>query len=177
MPNFATVTSPLTNLLQKGVKWIWSPECQLALDAVKAILSCEPVLVAPNFSQPFCLAVDASDVGVGGVLPQAGSDGLERPVAYFSKNVNHHQKNYSTIEKEALALVLDVQHFEIYVSSVAGDMLVYSDHNPLTILAKFQRSNKRVFRWSLILQPYSLKVKHMTGKDNVIADALSRSGA
>lgn len=167
VPNFATVTSPLTNLLQKGVKWIWSPECQLALDAVKALLSCEPVLVAPDFSQPFCLVVDASNVG-------AGHDGLERTMAYFSRKCNHQQKNYCTIEKEVLALVLAVQHFEIYASSVAGDVLVYIDHNPLTFLASFQRSN--AFE-SLVLQPYSLKVKHMTGKENVITDAHSRSGA
>ena len=176
VPNFATVTAPLTNLLQKGTKWLWSSECQSALVAVKAILMCEPVLAAPDFSLPFCLAVDASDVGVGGVLLQAGNDGVERPVAYFSKKLNRHQKNYSTIEKEALALVLAVQHFEVYVSSVVGDVVVYSDHNPLTFLAKFQSSNARVFRWSLILQPYGLKVKHIAGKDNVIADALSRSG-
>ena len=173
--NFSSVTAPLTNLLRKGVKWVLSQECLRALDAVKAILSSEPVLVAPDFFKPFCLAVDASDVGVGGVLLQAGSDGFERPVAYFSKKLDRHQRNYSTIEKEALALVLAVQHFEVYVSSVVGDVTVYSDHNPLTFLAKFQKSNARVFRWSLVLQPYGLKVQHVPGRDNVIADALSRS--
>lgn len=175
VPNFATVTAPLTDLLKKGTKWVWSEACQVALESVKAILVCEPVLVAPDFQKSFCLAVDASDVGVGGVLLQAGADGVERPVAYFSKKLSRHQRAYSTIEKEALALVLTVQHFEIYVSSVAGDVVVYSDHNPLTFLAKFQTSNARVFRWSLVLQPYGLVVKHIAGKDNVIADALSRA--
>ena len=174
VPNFATVTTPLTELLRKGVKWRWSVECHDALKAVKAILSSAPVLVAPDFARPFCLAVDASEVGIGGVLLQAGADGLERPVAYFSKKLNAHQKRYSTIEKEALALVLAVQHFEVYISGVVGDVVVYSDHNPLAFLARFQRSNARVFRWSLSLQPYSLAIRHVAGKDNVIADALSR---
>ena len=174
VPNFATVTAPLTELLRKGVKWRWSAECQAALEAVKAILVSKPVLVAPDFARPFCLAVDASEVGVGGVLLQAGDDNLERPVAYFSKKLNPHQKKYSTIEKEALALVLAVHHFEVYISGVAGDVVVYSDHNPLSFLARFQQSNARVFRWSLSLQPYSLSIRHVSGKDNVIADALSR---
>jgi len=174
VPNFATVTAPLTELLRKGVKWRWSTECQAAIEAIKAILSSKPVLVAPNFESPFCLAVDASEVGVGGVLLQAGEDGLERPVAYFSKKLNPHQKRYSTIEKEALALVLAVEHFEVFISGGAGDVVVYSDHNPLSFLAKFQKSSARVYRWSLSLQPYSIVIRHMAGKDNVIADALSR---
>lgn len=78
------------------------------------------------------------------------------------------------MEKEALALVLPVQHFEVYVSSVGGPMTVYSDHNPLRFLEKFQVVNSRVFRWSLILQPYSLVIQHVAGKDNVMVDALSR---
>jgi hypothetical protein len=78
-------------------------------------LSSAPVLRAPEFERPFALAVDACDVGIGAVLLQAGEDGYERPVAYFSKKFNSHQRVYSTIEKEALALVLAVRHFEVYI--------------------------------------------------------------
>ena len=174
VPNFAAVTAPLTNLLRKEVKWAWTDECQEALAQVKNILSSAPVLKAPDFKQPFALAVDACDVGVGAVLLQAGADGCDRPVAYFSKKLNRHQRAYSTIEKEALALVLAVRHFEVYVASGDQAMKVYSDHNPLAFLAKFRSANARVFRWSLLLQPYSLVIKHIAGKENVIADALSR---
>ncbi|KAL2099462.1 hypothetical protein ACEWY4_005942 [Coilia grayii] len=127
VPNFASITEPLTNLLRKGIKFSWSDECQTALDKLKAVLSCEPVLVAPDFGVPFRLAVDACDVGIGAVLLQADSSGVEKPVAYFSKKLNRHQRAYSTVEKEALGL-----------------------------------------------QPYSLVIKHLPGKDNVIADTLSR---
>lgn len=122
-------------------------------------------LKASDFSQSFALAVDACDVGVGAVLLQAGADGVERPVAYFSKKLNCHQRGYSTIEKKALALVLVVRHFEIYVVSSDQVLKVYSDHNPLTFLAKIR---------SLLLQPYSMVIKHIVDKNNIIADALSR---
>lgn len=153
---------------------MWSESCQSALEKVKAILSCEPVLVAPDFEAPFKLAVDACDVGVGAVLLQADASGVEKPVAYYSKKLNKHQRAYSTVEKEALGLVLAVQHFEVYLAGGGGDVVVYTDHNPLTFLAKFSGSNQRVFRWSLCLQPYSLVIQHLPGRDNIIADALSR---
>ena len=71
-PNFSTITSSLTNLLRKDVKFSWAESCQLAFDKVKAISTSYPVLTAPDFSKDFKLAVDASDVGVGAVLLQEG---------------------------------------------------------------------------------------------------------
>ena len=132
------------------------------------------MLAAPDFEVPFKLAVDVCDVGTGAVLLQADSSGVDKPVAYYSKKLNKHQRGYSTMEKEALGLVLAVQHFEVYLAGGGGDIMVYTDHNPLTFLAKFSGSNQRVFQWSLILQPYSLVIKHLPGKDNVITDTLSR---
>lgn len=135
------------------MKWIWSERCQEELAQVKAVLSSPPVLRAPDFQRPFLLAVDACDVGVGAVLLQAGQDGYERPVAYFSRKLNKHQQAYSTVRKEALALVLAEKHFEVYVAS-SEKVVVCSDHNPLAFLAKFQNANATVFRWSLVLQLY-----------------------
>jgi len=102
-----------------------------------------PVLSAPNFSQSFKLSVDASDVGVGGVLIQEDKSGVDHPVCYFSKKLNKHQKNYSTIEKECLALILALQHFEVYVTSALSPIIVYSDHNPLTFINKMKDKNRR----------------------------------
>ena len=174
VPNFAAVTAPLTNLLKKNVKFVWADICEQAFAGVKSILACEPVLLAPNFEAPFKLAVDACDIGVGAVLLQSDENGLDRPVAYFSRKLNVHQRAYSTIEKEALGLVLAVRHFEVYVSHAGREVEVYTDHNPLAFLARFQTSNQRVFRWALVLQPYSLVVRHVAGKDNILADTLSR---
>ena len=70
--------------------------------------------------------------------------------------------------------MLAVQHFEIYLASCPGDIIVYTDHNPLVLLEKFKTKSQKLFRWSLLLQPYALKIMHVPGKNNVIADALSR---
>ena len=175
-PNFSTVTSSLTNLLRKDVKFSWAESCQLAFDKVKAILTSYPVLTAPDFSKDFKLAVDASDVGVGAVLLQEGKENIDLPICYFSKKLDKHQKNYSTIEKECLALLLSLQHFDVYIGSTVHPLVVFTDHNPLTFINKMQNKNQRLMRWGLMLQEYNLIIKHIKGRDNVIADALSRSG-
>lgn len=172
--NFATVTEPLTKLLSKKEKFNWSDQCEKAFEELKAMLQRAPVLTAPDFSSPFKLAVDASDVAAGAVLLQEDDEGIEHPVCYFSKKFNKSQRNYSTIEKECLALLLALQHFEVYVSSSSLPVVVYSDHNPLVFLHKLKSKNQRLLRWSLMLQEYVLDIRHIKGKDNVIADCLSR---
>ena len=125
-----------------------------------------------DLSRPFHLAVDASDVGAGAVL-QNGPDGVEHPICYLSRKFNTHQRAYSTIEKEALSLVLAIQQFEVYLGLSSHPITVYSDHNPLRFLNTMRNSNQRLMRWSLILQPYDLEIMHVRGSDNILADALS----
>ena len=173
--NFSEVTAPLTELLKKNVKYHWSETCQKSFDKVKNLLCLEPVLTAPDFSKPFRLAVDASDVGAGAVLLQCDNEDIEHPICYFSKKFNVHQKNYSTIEKECLALILAIQHFDIYISSSSKPTVVYTDHNPLVFLHKMKNKNRRLLNWSLMLQEHNLQIEHVKGKDNICADALSRS--
>ena len=173
-PNFSVIAEPLTNLLGKKIKFIWNNKCQMSFEKIKAILQNSPVLAAPNFGKQFKLAVDASDVGVGAVLLQEDVDGIDHPICYFSKKFNKHQRNYSTIEKECLALILALQHFEIYVDCTCLPVVVLTDHNPLVFLSKMNNKNQRLLRWSLSLQEYNLDIRHIRGKDNVIADALSR---
>ena len=84
------------------------------------------------------------------------------------------QRNYSTIEKECPALVLGLQHFEVYISSSSLPVGVYSDHIPVVFIHKMRTNNQRLLRWSLSLQEYNLDIKHIKGKDNVIAECLSR---
>ena len=161
-PNFAPVAEPLTQLLSKRVKFVWSERCDKAFKELKAMLQSAPVLTAPDFKSPFKLTVDASDVAAGAVLLQEDDE-----VCYFSKKFNKSQKNYSTIEKECLALVLALQHFEVYVTSSSLPIAVYSDHNPLVVIHKMKGR-------SLVLQEYVLEIRHIKGKNNVIADSLSR---
>jgi hypothetical protein len=74
------------------------------------------------------------------------------------------------------ALLLSLQHSEVYLSVCSSDVIVYTDHNPLTFINKMKNKNQRLLRWSLLLQEYNLDIRHIRGKDNVIADALSRIG-
>ena len=154
--NFSVIAAPLTDLLSTKRPFEWTKESQLAFDSVKALLTTAPVLAAPNFSIPFSLVVDASDLGAGGVLVQTDKDGLEHPVCFFSRKFNAHQRAYSTIEKETLALVLALQHFEVYVGGAAEPVTVYTDHNPLTFLDRMRNHNQRLMRWSLMLQSHVL---------------------
>ena len=97
------------------------------------------MLAAPDFQKPFKQAYDARDVGAGGILLQEDVSGVDHPVCYFSKKFSKCQKNYSTIEKECLALILSVQHFEVFISSSSSLVTVYTDHNPLTFLRKMKK--------------------------------------
>ena len=131
-------------------------------------------MLAPNFDKPFFLAVDASNVGAGGVLMQEDEQGVEHPVSYYSKKFTPAQQNYSVIEKELLALILALQHFAVYIPAFGPTIRVYTDHHPLKYLNELGAKNQRLTRWSLFLQQYSLKISHVKGTDNVLADCLSR---
>ena len=172
--NFAEIALPLTTLLRKNERFRWSDQCQEAFNKLKTILCNYPVLQAPDFARRFSLATDASDEAMGAVLLQQDDKGIEHPVAYFSRKFDVHQKNYSTVEKELLALVLALQHFEVYVSPAQRPLVVYTDHNPLTFLKSLKGKNRRILAWSLILQEFDIEIHHIKGSENVIADCLSR---
>ena len=133
-----------------------------------------PCPCSPCLERPFELQVDASDRGAGAVLVQSDRNDVQRPVSYFSRKFNTYQLNYSVIENEALALVWTLQHFEVYVDS-GSPLVVYTDHNPLVFLHSLSCPNRRLMSWFLFLQSYSLDICHVKGKDNIVADALSRA--
>ena len=170
--NFSDLVCPLTNLLKKNTPFIWDKKCDF--DKLKAILISRPVLKSPDFSKEFQLSIDTSDTGVGATLSQKDDNAESHPVAFFSKKLNEHQRKYSTLEKETLALIFAINHFEIYVTSNPGPLVLYADHNPLKFVNRFQNKNQRLTRWSLFLQEYDLlDIHHIKGKDNVIPDVLS----
>ena len=171
--NFSSVASPLTSLTSSKVNFSWNDDCQASFDQLKLLLCNDPILMSPDFNKTFILQVDACDSGAGGVLLQESSDGVLHPVSYTSSKFKKHQRSYSTIEKETLSLVLSLQKFECYLQGTR-EILVYTDHNPLTFIEKMKTHNQRLLRWALFLQKFNLKVCHIKGKDNVIADALSR---
>ena len=114
------------------------------------MLQSAPVLTSLDFKSPFKLAVDASDVATCAVLLQEDDEGVEHPVCYFSKKFNKSQKTYSTIEKECLALMLALQHFEVHVTSSSLPIVIHSDQNPLVFIHHMKDKNQRLLRWSLM---------------------------
>ena len=128
--NYADLVIPLTDLTRKKVTFQWTPSCEEAFLKLKKTLAYKPVLQAPQFEFQFTLEVDASERGVEAVLSQAGEDGRDHPVAFYSKKLDKHKKNYATIEKEALAILMALQHFEVYVSSTKAPVHIRTDHNP-----------------------------------------------
>ena len=149
--NFSTTTAPLTKLLRKNQKYTWSIDCQDFFVKVGALLLSNPVLMAPpDFRKQFILMIDASEIGAGAVLMQCDRKGVEHPSCYFSRKFNSHQRNYSTIMKETLALVLALQHFDVYLSTTEHPILVFTDHNPLPFINKMKRHNQCLLRWQLL---------------------------
>ena len=87
--NFSIIVEPLTNLLGKRVKFIWTDNCQKCFEKLKAILKSAPVHLAPIFDKEFKLVVDASDVGAGSVVLQEDDNGVDHPVCYYSKKLTN----------------------------------------------------------------------------------------
>jgi hypothetical protein len=172
LPNFSHTTAVLSNLLRKTVNFEWSTEAESAFLDLKSRLGSRPILRPPDFTLPFAMAVDSSNLAIGANLFQT-VDGIEHPICYYSRKLDVHQQKYSTIEKEALGLVLAVRAFSVYFGSSL--VKVFTDHNPLVFLQKMSNHNQKLLRWSLELQQYNLEIIHRAGKDNLIPDILSRS--
>ena len=173
VPNFAKLAHPLTELLKKNRKFIWSIDCERSFRLLKSLIESDPILKAPDFTKPFSLFVDASGTGIGAMLSQIGDDGVDMPVAFYSKKLNKHQRSYAPIELECLALVRALEHFEVYLLS-GFTVDVHTDHNSLVFLDRMRNTNQKLLRWAIYLQRYDLNIKHIRGVENVMADMLSR---
>ncbi|XP_026003826.1 uncharacterized protein LOC113009615 [Astatotilapia calliptera] len=174
VPGFAQLTSPLTDLTQKGAPDLvqWTGPCQAAFVQVKKALCGEPLLHTPNFSLPFVLQTDASDRGLGAVLSQQVR-GADRPVLYISRKLAERERRYSTVEKECLAIRWAVGSLRYYL--LGRSFTLCSDHAPLQWLHRMKDANARITRWYLALQPFKFKVIHRPGAQMAVADFLSRS--
>ena len=171
IPHFASVVAAMTDMLRKGEKFTWSHEADAAFLEIKYLSASKPILRPPDFRYPFSVGVDASSVAIGAYLFQM-FDGIEHPICYYSKRLTPAQTRYSTIEREALALVTAVRVFRVYIGT--EPLTVYTDHSPLQFLSKMSHYNDRLLRQCLELQQYNINVVHRAGKANVIPDLLSR---
>lgn len=173
VPNFAAIAVPLTDLTKKGSpnQLIWLDIHEQSFRTLKHYVCNPPVLRLPDVTKPFILQTDASCDGIGAILLQEG-DQVKHPVAFASKKLLPREQNYSTIEREALAIIWGVQKFQNYL--MGTQFYLETDHHPLQYLNKAKFQNSRIMRWSLILQPYRFTVRAIKGCQNVGADFLSR---
>ncbi len=171
VPDFAAIAQPLTTLLKKGRHWKWTEEQQTAFEVLKAKLTEAPVLACPDFSRTFKLQTDASDYGLGAVLTQDFDEG-ERVIAYASRGLNAAEKNYTATEKECLAIIWGIRKMRPYLEGYR--FLVVTDHLSLKWLNSIDNPTGRLARWALELQQYTFTVQYRKGRNNVVADALSR---
>lgn len=169
--DFARISQPLNMLKRKSVKFQWGPEQQLAFDQLKAALTASPVLRMPDFNRRFVLHCDGSGTAVGAVLSQE-HEGQLLPVCYASRALNKHELNYSTLEIECLAVVFAFNKFMPYLDHREFDL--HSDCSALTWLLNHPRQAGRIARWISFLNNFKFTIQHIKGKDNVVADCLSR---
>lgn len=169
--DYAKVAQPLTKFLKKDVKVNTKDTNYInAFEKLKQLITQAPILKYPEFNKKFKLATDASQFAIGAVLQQEG-----HPICFASRTLNEHERNYSTTEKELLAIVWAVNYFRPYLYGVQFDLL--TDHQPLKWLhtkTKGKDVNPRLYRWLLKLGEYNINIDYIKGKENRIADFLSR---
>lgn len=173
IPRFAAEANPLHALTRKDVPFIWDTACQKAFEHLKQLMTEAPLLAFPDFRQSFLLETDASGLGLGAVLSQKQEDGTIRPLAFASRTLQTHERNYGVTELEALGVVWAVKHFRPYLYGHHCD--VYTDHEALRSLLNTPHPSGKLARWGLALQELELQIHYRPGKRNANADALSRS--
>lgn len=178
--NFATVAKPLTEILKgengkvstqrsRKVKISFDNEQRDSFNYLKRILSSEDViLLYPDFEKPFELTTDASSKGIGAVLAQNG-----RPIAMISRTLKGCEQNYATNERELLAIVWSLRALRGYLYG-AKSIKIFTDHQPLIFATSEKNCNAKILRWKSFIDEHNATISYKPGKENVVADALSR---
>ena len=171
IPDYSRRAAVLHALKKKGARFVWTVEHQAAFDSLKQALSEAPVLQVPDFSKEFMLVTDASDLAISAVLNQRGGEELA-PVSYYSRLLTSAERNYSTYERECLAVLFGCEKCHSYLEHKQFEL--HCDNFALCWLLKRVKEIGRLGRWVLQLAPFKFKIKHTKGADNVVADALPR---
>lgn len=169
--DYAKVAQPMTKYLKKGIKVnINDPTYVEAFEKLKLLIISHPILRYPNFEQKFTLTTDASNYAIGAVLSQEG-----HPVCFISRTLNNHERNYSATDKEFLAIIRSVNYLRPYL--YGRKFKIYTDHQPIKFLHSKYRGkdmSPRHQRWLLKLGEYDFEIDYIKGKENRVADFLSR---
>ena len=166
--NYAHIAKPMTKFLKKDSVVNLNDQTYIeSFNKLKEKLIQAPILIYPDFNQPFEITTDASNVALGGVLSQN-----DKPIAYVSRTLNEHELNYSTIEKECLGIVWCLKQFRPYV--YGRKIKLFTDHKPLIWLHNLKEPNSKLMRWRLQIGEYDYEINYKEGHLNKVADCLSR---
>ena len=169
--DFSRIARPLCRLLEKDTKFNFDDSCKAAFEEIKIRLVQAPIMAAPEWDKGFEVMCDASDFAMGAVLGQR-KETIFRAIHYARKTFNEAQENYSTTEKEMLAIVFACEKFKPYI--LGSHVIVHIDHAAIKYLMSKKEAKPRLIRWVLLLQEFDMEIKDKKGCDNVIADNLSR---
>lgn len=169
--DFAKISKPLTELLKKNTKYIWSFECEAAFQILKELITTPPILAYVDYSKPFLITTDASKNGLGAVLSQ-GDIGADKPIAFASRSLSKAESNYSTTEREMKAIIFAVNHFKPYVFGTK--FTICTDHKPLSQVFRVKDPGSRLTKYRLALAEYDYTIVYKSGALNTNADSLSR---
>ncbi|GJW97824.1 reverse transcriptase domain-containing protein [Tanacetum coccineum] len=165
--NFSKIAKPLTLLTQKNKTYVWGDKQDEAFQILKEKLCNAPVLALPDGPDDFVVYCDASKQGFGCVLMQRG-----KVIAYASRQLKKHEKNYTTHDLELGAVVFALKIWRHYLYGTKS--VIYTDHQSLQYIFDQKDLNMRQRRWIELLSDYECEIKYHPGKANVVADALSR---
>jgi hypothetical protein len=166
IPDFSRIAKPMTELLKKGLKFVWSEACEKAFHTLRQHLTSALVLVQPYNSKPFEVFCDASGTGLGCVLMQEG-----RVIAYASRALRPHEINYPTHDLKLAALVHALKIWRHYL--MGNRCNIFTDHKSLKYIFTQSDLNMIQRRWLELIKDYDLEVHYHPGKANVVANALS----
>ena len=174
---FASVAEPLYCLIRKGHRWAWGSEEETAFRRLKELLSAADMLSHFDPSLPLGVAYDASAVGIGATLFHHYSDVSERPIANISKTITASQRNYSQIQKEALAIIYALKKFFQYLCG--RKFILVTDHQPLVAMFGPNKATpalaaNRLSRWALFLRQFNYTIDYHKTSEHSNADVLSR---
>jgi hypothetical protein len=167
IPNFSKIAKPITELLKKGNKYVWSQACDEAFQHLRKLLTTSPVLAQPDTTKPFDVYCDASGTGLGGVLMQEGW-----VISYSSRQLRHHEEHYSTHDLELAAVVMALRMWHHYL--LGNAVHIYTYHKSLKYIFTQPDLNMRQWRWLKLIKDYELEVHYHPGKANIVADMLSQ---
>ena len=172
--HYSEIAIPLTALMSPKNPWKWGPAEQASFDALKAAILLAPITKPRDHTKRAVAYTDASDGAVAGALHEQQEDGSLRPLGFYSKKLNPAERNYTVHDKELLAIVKTFEHFRHWLHGTKDPVTVWSDHSALKHFLTTTKLTQRHARWAEKLGEFRFEIRHLPGRANRAADALSR---